>query len=164
MAAGRIADERGVPLRLPDELLAKSGFLMVRLGMAFKARAIQELEAAGFSQYHYGVLAILGEQPRKAQSSVAEALGVDPSQLVGILDGLEERELIVRQRDPDDRRRHVISLTAAGRRQLLRLRATFEHLEDELLAPLDAAGRKTLHALLLQLSGYHDPICGGTTT
>lgn len=162
MPTGQIADERGVPLRLPDELLAKSGFLMVRLGMSFKVRAIQELEAAGFSQYHYGVLALLGEQARKAQSSVAEALGVDPSQLVGILDGLEERELIARHRDPDDRRRHVISLTAAGRRQLVRLRATFEDLEDELLSPLDVESRKSLHSLLLRLAGYHDPLCDGT--
>ncbi len=139
MPAGRIAEERGRPLRLPDELLAKSGFLMVRLGMAFKMRAIQELEAAGFSQYHYSVLAMLGEQPRKTQSSVADALGVDPSQLVGILDGLEERGLIARQRDPDDRRRHVVSLTTAGRRQLLRLRATFERPRGRTAQP---AGRR----------------------
>jgi DNA-binding MarR family transcriptional regulator len=165
MPAGRIAEERRgpLPLPLPDELLAKSGFLMVRLGMAFKTRAIQELEAAGFSQYHYSVLAILGEQSRKAQASVAEALGVDPSQLVGILDGLEERGLIARQRDPDDRRRHVITLTAAGRRQLVRLRSTFEQLEDELLSPLDDDSRKALHALLLRLASHRDPLCPGAS-
>lgn len=144
---------------MPDELLAKSGFLMVRLGMAFKMRAVQELEAAGFSQYHYSVLALLGDQPRKAQASIADALGIDPSQLVGILDGLEDRGLIARQRDPDDRRRHVVTLTAAGRRQLVRLRTMIERLEDELLAPLDADSRKTLHSLLLRLAGYHDPLC-----
>lgn len=159
MPAGQIAEEHGGPLPLPDELLAKSGFLMVRLGMAFKVRAIQELEAAGFSQYHYSVLAVLGEQPRKTQASVADALGVDPSQLVGILDALEERGLIARQRDQDDRRRHVVTLTAAGRRQLVRLRVTFERLEDELLSPLDVGSRNTLHTLLLRLAGYHDPLC-----
>jgi DNA-binding MarR family transcriptional regulator len=157
--AGQVAPERSGPLPLPDELLAKSGFLMVRLGMAFKTRAIQELEAAGFSQYHYGVLALLGEQPRKAQSTIADALAVDPSQLVGILDGLEERGLIARQRDPTDRRRHVVTLSAAGRRQLVRLRATSERLEDELLTPLDDDSRKILHSLLLRLAGYHDPLC-----
>jgi MarR family transcriptional regulator, lower aerobic nicotinate degradation pathway regulator len=157
--AGPIVEHSGAPLALPDELLAKSGFLMVRLGMTFKARAIQQLEAAGFSQYHYSVLAVLGEQSRKAQASIADALGVDPSQLVGILDGLEARELISRQRDLDDRRRHVVSLTAEGRRQLVRLRRTIDRLEDELLAPLDAHSRKTLHTLLLRLAGYHDPLC-----
>lgn len=159
MPAGPVVQPGGGPLPLPDELLAKSGFLMVRLGMTFKARAIQELEAAGFSQYHYSVLALLGEQSRKAQASIADALGVDPSQLVGILDGLEARGLISRQRDPDDRRRHVVTLTAEGRRQLVRLRRTIDRLEDELLAPLDAHSRTTLHTLLLRLAGYHDPLC-----
>lgn len=163
MPAGQVTPERSGPLQLPDELLAKSGFLMVRLGMAFKMRAIQELEAVGFSQYHYSVLALLGDQPRKAQASIADALGIDPSQLVGILDGLEDRGLIARQRDQDDRRRHVVTLTAAGRRQLVRLRTMIERFEDELLAPLDADSRKTLHALLLRLAGYHDPQCPETT-
>jgi DNA-binding MarR family transcriptional regulator len=157
--AGPIVEHSGAPLALPDELLAKSGFLMVRLGMTFKARAIQQLEAAGFSQYHYSVLAVLGEQSRKAQASIADALGVDPSQLVGILDALETRGLITRQRDPEDRRRHVVSLSPDGRRQLVRLRAKIERLEDHLLTPLDAADRKTLHGLLLRLAGYHDPLC-----
>jgi DNA-binding MarR family transcriptional regulator len=151
-----IGEQPAAPRRLPDELLEKSGFLLVRLAMAFKARAIAELEAAGYSQYHYSVLAVLGEQPRKTQATIAEALGVDPSQLVGILDALEARGLIERQRDPDDRRRHVVSLTARGRAQLVRLRRLIDRMEDELFAPLDAAGRKTFHELLLRLAGYGD--------
>jgi MarR family transcriptional regulator, lower aerobic nicotinate degradation pathway regulator len=155
-----LAQERpGV--RLPDELLAKSGFLMVRLAMGFKARAIAALEEAGFSQYHYSVLALLDEQPRKAQTTIAEVLVLDPSQLVGVLDSLEERKLIMRQRDVDDRRRHVVSLTAKGRDQLVRLRRTIDRLEDEMFEPLDSASRKTFHEMLLRLADYHDPICTG---
>ena len=152
-------DPNASPLRLPDELLAKSGFVMIRLAMGFKARALQALEAAGYSQHNYAVLALLGEQPRKVQATIAEALDVDPSQLVGILDALEERRLIKRQRDPADRRRHVVSLTAKGRTELVRLRKRIDQLEDELFAPLDADSRKTFHELLLRLVGYHDPRC-----
>lgn len=159
MGASQTAPDATAALRLPDELLAKSGFVMMRLAMGFKARALHELEAAGFSQYHYSVLALLGEQPRKVQATIADALGLDPSQLVGILDGLEERGLIERQRDPQDRRRHVVSLTGKGRTQLVRLRKMIDELEDELLAPLDARSRKTFHDLLLRLASYHDPRC-----
>lgn len=147
------------PPPLPEELLAKSGFVMVRLALGFKARAIAEMEAAGYSQYHYSVLAVVGDQPRKAQATIAEALGLDPSQLVGVLDTLEDRGLIERQRDPNDRRRHVVSLTAKGRGQLVRLRRMIDQLEDELFTPLDAESRKTFHELLLRLASYHDPRC-----
>jgi hypothetical protein len=49
------------PPRLAKELLANSAFLLARLGYAFKAKAIAELEQAGFSLYDYSVLALLGE-------------------------------------------------------------------------------------------------------
>jgi len=156
-----ISPDRTPPVRLPDELLAKSGFLMVRLAMGFKARAIAALEETGFSQYHYSVLALLDEQPRKAQATIAEVLVVDPSQLVGVLDALEDKQLIARQRDPDDRRRHVVSLTDKGRKQLVRLRETIDRVEDELFEPLDAESRTAFHQTLLKLAGYHDPICAG---
>jgi MarR family transcriptional regulator, lower aerobic nicotinate degradation pathway regulator len=149
------------PPRLPEELLAKSGFLMVRLGTEFKSRAVGALTEAGFSQYHYSVLALLHEQDRETQAEIAETLDLDPSQLVGVLDALEQRELIARQRDPRDRRRHLVSLTAEGQRQLRRLRTAIDRLEDQLFAPLDPGDRATLHAMLLRLAEYHDPHCGG---
>lgn len=152
-------DAAAAQLRLPDELLQKSGFLMVRLAMGFKARAIAELEEAGYSQYHYSVLAVLGAQARKTQSLIAEALGLDPSQLVGIPDALEQRGLIERQRDPEDRRRHVVTLTSKGRTQLVRLRGRIDRLEDELFTPFEAEDRKAFHELLLRLTTYHDPRC-----
>jgi MarR family transcriptional regulator, lower aerobic nicotinate degradation pathway regulator len=132
---------------------------MYRLGMQFKALAMEALTKAGFSQYEYGVLAVLDEQPRETQAAIAEALDVDRSQLVRILDGLEERGLVARRRDEDDRRRHVVTVTATGRRQLRRLRETFDRLEEELVAPLDAHSRQTLHALLLRVADYHNPGC-----
>jgi len=137
------------PPRIPKELLANTTFVLARLGFTFKTRAIEEVEHAGFSLYDYSVLAILGEQARETQAAIADGLGLDRSQLVGILDSLEDRTLIERQRDPNDRRR-----------QLVRLRSILKRLEDEFLAPLDAETRRTLHTVLLRLACHHDPRCG----
>jgi DNA-binding MarR family transcriptional regulator len=146
---------------LPPELLARTGFLLIRLGMQFKSRALGQLTQDGFSQYHYSVLAMLDERPRETQAAIADSLGLDRSQLVRILDGLEDDGLVTRLRDRSDRRRHMVSLTPDGRRQLRRLRDTIDSLEKELLAPLDPASRQTLHDLLLRLAAAHDPNCSG---
>ena len=141
------------------ELLQSNGFLLARLGFAFKGRALAKLEGEGFDPYDYSVLAILDEGAHQAQATIAGALALDPSRLVALLDSLEERKLVERKRDPNDRRRHVVSITVTGERRLAELRDIVQELEDEYFAPLDAKTRETLHDILLQLACHHDPRC-----
>jgi DNA-binding MarR family transcriptional regulator len=149
---------RPVP-RVAKELLKSSGFLLARVGIGFKTQALAKLEEWGFDPYDYSVLAILAEGAREAQATIADTLGLDPSRVVAVLDSLEQRELVERQRDPHDRRRHVVSITPSGKRQLSRLRTTMKELEDEFFAPLDAETRERLHELLFVLACHHDPRC-----
>jgi DNA-binding MarR family transcriptional regulator len=147
------------PARVAKELLKSSGFLLARLGLGFKTKVIAKLDEAGYETYDYGVLAMLAEGSRVTQAHIADALRLDPSRLVALLDSLEDRRLITRQRDPDDRRRHVVSITTKGERELAQLRDIVAEFEDEFLAPLDAEARRTLHELLQQLACAHDPRC-----
>jgi DNA-binding MarR family transcriptional regulator len=124
--------------------------------MSLKMRTMDEFERAGFSGYQYAILALLDEAPRTTQAAIAHALQYDPSQLVSLLDGLEERGLIERRRDPNDRRRQMVSLTPAGRRQLAAFRKLVQRLEDEFLAPLDEDDRAALHDLLLRVAARQD--------
>lgn len=148
------------PPRVAKEMLDSSAFLLARLGTFVKEWGQDEFKDSGFHLFDYGVLALLGESTRETQATIADALKLDRGQLVGILDSLEEHGLIERQRDPNDRRRHLVSLTPAGHDQLLKLRAIVQRIESELLLPLDDAHRRTFHAALAQLAAYHDPSCG----
>jgi DNA-binding MarR family transcriptional regulator len=141
---------------LPLEMLARTGVLLGRVGIAVKMETMDRFEEAGFSAYHYGVLAVLEEGARETQATIADALGVDRSMLVGLLDQLEERGMIERRRDPNDRRRQMVNLTAAGKRQLAAFRTMVEKIEDEFLAPLDEEERATLHDLLLRVAANRD--------
>ena len=137
---------------LPAELRACTAFLLGRVGYGIKMHAIDEFERNGYSLYQYSVLAVLAEGATATQASIADALDLDRSQLVGVLDKLEEAGLIERRRDPNDRRRHTVSLTPAGTKQLVKMRALVARIEDTFLEPLDAQARAALHDLLAQVA------------
>jgi len=133
--------------------------LLKRLGFFAKERAMEAYEQTGLHPYHHAILLVLDEGSRETQGAIADALGYDRGQLVGLLDELEERKLVERRRDPNDRRRHLVRLTSDGRRMLRRLRALSGRIEDEFLAPLNEEERARLHALLLRLAEKHEPRC-----
>ena len=143
--------------QLPEELLGSTLFLLARVGYALKARLVEEFEQAGFSIYQYGVLATLSVGACGTQATLADVLHLDRSQLVGVLDELEQRELIERQRDPNDRRRHAVSLTSEGKRQLVKLRKLVKGIEEAALAPLDPRSRDLLQKAVLTLAMHNDP-------
>ena len=144
---------------LPGELLASTSFLLKRLGFAAKERGMEAYEQEDVHPYHYAILLALAEGGHETQGAIADALGYDRGQLVGLLDELEQRGLVERRRDPNDRRRHLVQMTADGKRKLRRLRTIAGELEDDFLDPLSDAEREQLHALLLKLAEKHEPRC-----
>jgi DNA-binding MarR family transcriptional regulator len=80
-------------------------------------------------------------------------MDIDPSILVTMLNPLEDDGLICRMRDPDDRRRHVVTLTEAGKRRLERAARSQREAEQELFAGLAPDRRGQLEELLVELQG-----------
>jgi DNA-binding MarR family transcriptional regulator len=92
-----------------------------------------------------------------SQQALCGALHLDPNNLVLMLNELEDAGYIERRRDPEDRRRHIVELTAPGKRALERAEKGMESVEDQVLAALDAGQRAELRKLLaLALSDGED--------
>ncbi|MDG4763512.1 MarR family transcriptional regulator [Solwaraspora sp. WMMD406] len=105
------------------------------------------------SLWGYTVLMAVVEAPRRSQLSLAQAVSVDKSKLVLVLDELESAGLVRRRPDPADRRARIVEATTDGRLALDAARADVEAIEDRLLADLDADTKENLRVLLRQLVG-----------
>ena len=123
---------------------------LARLGR----RAADNVEASGcLRPRHMIALKVLGDHGPMTQHALGSVLSLDPSNVVGLLNELEERGLITRRRDPADRRRHIVALSPAGEGELAASRDVFCGIEDELLKGLTAEERVTLYDLLVRAVG-----------
>lgn len=104
-------------------------------------------------------LNLLHEHGPLSQQALGEALSLDPSNVVGLLNELEERGLITRQRDPADRRRHIVSLSPAGRDELAATGGQLAEVENDVLKALSPAERATLRELLTRAAGGAPNAC-----
>ncbi len=111
--------------------------------MTAKERSFTAYSEAGLHPYHHAILAVLDEGSLASQGAIADTLGYDKGQLVGLLDELENAGLVERRRDPADRRRQLVQMTASGRKTLERLRSLSSRLESEFLAALSDEEQST---------------------
>jgi DNA-binding MarR family transcriptional regulator len=110
------------------------------------------LRGHGLSMWGYGVLTHLAKEPAINQLRLATAIGYDKSRLIALLDGLVRDGLVVREQDPADRRNRLVRLTPAGEARLVAVRAAIRSMEDDLLAELTAAERRSLIGILTRLA------------
>jgi DNA-binding MarR family transcriptional regulator len=106
---------------------------------------------------HLMLLTLLRDHGPTSQTGLAEALRLDPSNLVGLLNDLERRGMVIRQHHPDDRRRHVVTIADAGITELQTTEQRLTAVEDRILGALDSEERATLHCLLMRAAGGQLP-------
>src|SRR2546428_1576640 len=116
--------------------------LIVQLARMTGYSLRQALAALEKRTQDFAVLHHLGQAGPLSQQELGSALRINPSNLVGMLDALESDGLVVRPRDPADRRRHLVKLTAGGQRRLVQAKRAVEAAEDDLLAPLSGGERE----------------------
>ena len=120
--------------------------LLTQFSKALHRRSSEEL--LGMKLKGYLALSYVRDHPKVTQQELESALMVDANAVVILLNELEAARLSIRRRDPEDRRRHLVELTAAGRNALERADRAREGLEEEVLAGLSAEERATLRRLV----------------
>jgi DNA-binding MarR family transcriptional regulator len=120
-----------------------------------RAQAIRAdaFAAAGSSGYLWRVLASLADEGAASQAELSRRTGIDPSDVVAIVNDLVSRRLVTRERDPRDSRRNVVTPTRAGRAELARLGAVITEIQERFLAPLNDSERRQLQRILTKLAG-----------
>ncbi|HTU27931.1 MAG TPA: MarR family transcriptional regulator [Solirubrobacteraceae bacterium] len=129
----------------------RTGTLVLIARLSKQSQRATPEAAMGMSLRHYMALwAIPGSI---SQAQLADHLCIDANNTVILLNELESEGWITRERDPADRRRHLVSITDAGRAQLQHAIEAREAVSGEVLAKLSDEERGTLHELLAKALG-----------
>ena len=129
----------------------RSAFLLARLGRVASRQLNDRLAETGLKPTQVAILMTLRDLGPLSQQELGERLRIDPSNMVAFLNALEDEGFLVRKRDPDDRRRHIVEITQQG---IDRCPVCFEPvsaLEDELLAGLSAQEQRVLNRMLSRI-------------
>jgi DNA-binding MarR family transcriptional regulator len=129
--------------------------LLTRLAKQVYRRSDEEL--LGIHMRLLMALSYVRDNDGAPQQGLAEALCMDANNVVLLLNELEDLGYVSRRRDPRDRRRHLVDLTAGGRQALERAEHAQEQIEDEILQALDPQERATLWQLLTRALYAVDP-------
>src|SRR4051795_7581096 len=125
--------------------------LMIKLGRITMHRFGEALEPFGIRPRHVAALIELRDHGELTQQSLCGQLHLDPTNLVAILNELEQRGYATRRRDPEDRRRHLVEVSKKGLAVIDKVSKVMDGVEDDLLDGLEAPEREELEGLLTSI-------------
>src|SRR6476660_7227902 len=125
--------------------------LMIKLGRITTHRFTEALDPFGIRPRHVAALIELRDRGELTQQSLCGQLHLDPTNLVALLNELEQRGYATRRRDPQDRRRHLVEVSKRGIAVIEKVSAVMDGVEDELLNGFEPAQREQLEGLLTSM-------------
>ena len=125
--------------------------LLIKLGRITMHRFTEALEPFGIRPRHVAALIELRDRGELSQQSLCGQLHLDPTNLVAILNELEQRGYATRRRDPQDRRRHLVEVSKKGLAVIDKVSEAMDRVEAELLGALEPADRDRMEGLLTSM-------------
>jgi DNA-binding MarR family transcriptional regulator len=146
--------ERFDPAGSPESQARSVGFTISTTGYAIARRFRELLAPLQLEPREFALLRNVAASEGISQQAIGERLGVAPSRMVAFVDSLEERGLLERRQNPDDRRARALFLTAAGRKLLTRAFQVAVGHEQALCQDLSEGERAQLLDLLSRVGGH----------
>lgn len=142
---------------LPPSLLRLGTYSLSLTGRAARTRLAERLATRQLTLADMALLSALADFGPAAQGALARRLRIDPGDTARLLDGLDTRGAVARERDPVDRRRLLVTLTREGRALLTAARRDAAAVQRGLFKPLSADEQATLLDLLARVHAHVDP-------
>ncbi|MFM9373717.1 MarR family winged helix-turn-helix transcriptional regulator [Streptomyces sp. Da 82-17] len=141
---------------MPERMAAKPSWLITQLAVHTRRLVFDAFADSGTRGYHYRILAVLREFGAVSQAELGRRSRMDRSDVVAAVNDLVEQGYVDRAPDPDHGRRNKVSITRSGVRQLRRMDAVVDRVQDELLQSLSGEERKVLTGLLGRVLADHE--------
>jgi MarR family transcriptional regulator, lower aerobic nicotinate degradation pathway regulator len=136
----------------PPALMERIGFLLAMTKGGAESICMAALRPLQLHVRQFGLLTVLATEGPRSQQELAEWTRMDRTSMVALVDSLEERGYVRRERNPADRRAYLLQLTPEGKRIQARARRLMLGAEEELLGSLDPGERDQLRELLAKVA------------
>ena len=147
-AAGAAEPERNA---LPPSMRDRAPFLLYRAAELSHGLANDMLARIELTARQVGILTLVTEWEPMTQKALGDTLRIDRTTMVSLIDDLERKGYVVRQRHPRDRRAFLVQPTQSGRAAKEQAIAILDEQQRRFLAPLTPAQQRQLGALLKRL-------------
>lgn len=125
-------------------LARRPGFVFVRAALRVRQLYSDALAQVGLLPNQHAILSTLEELGPSHQKVLANRVVLDQGDIVAYLDGLQNGGYVVRERDPKDRRRQIVTITDAGRELLAESDRVLDRVEEDTFSALNKKDRGDL--------------------
>lgn len=134
-----------------DRAPSTLAFLLSQVGIHASRQFAERIAEVDLNPPLFRVLNLVDAAEGQSQQAIGQAIEVPASRMVALVDELEQRGLVERRPDPEDRRVRALYLTGKGRKSLNRGRKIAKKHEEDLTRGLGVADRKRLLDLLQKM-------------
>lgn len=138
-------------INMEDVLSSSVGYVLSKPARLYHERLSKSLEPLDLSIYEYRSLRLISFAAPMPQGAIGDTYGIDRTTMVDVIDRLEARNLVVREKNQSDRRSYHLRLTPKGRKVLAHASRLTTKLQKDFLSPLSEPEWEAVRSGLLKI-------------